>query len=89
MLVDKVNGIIQSSAFEKAVVKLQRRDTLTPAEKCLLVVLQKVSNAAAAVADEDFSFEEKLARSVEAKKVVSANPSSLYRRTLHILLAYA
>ena len=75
--------VVQSPAFEEAIVKLQKGQTLNPAEKKLVSVFKVIpKESAAEETDENLSYEDELLRDVERSK--QAGATNEYRSTYHV-----
>ena len=74
--------IVQSPAFEEAIVKLQKGQTLNTAEKKLVSIFKVVPKESDAEETEKLSFEDELLRDVERSK--SLGTATEYRPTYHV-----
>ena len=76
--------VVQSPAFEEAIVKLQKGQTLNPAEKKLVSVFKVIpKESAAEETDENLSYEDELLRDVERSNK-QAGATNEYRSTYHV-----
>jgi hypothetical protein len=76
--------VIHSHAFEKAVIKLQKGENLSPVYKAQVAMFKEVVVLPAEGKEEELPFEEIIARAVEASKTQALRSATGYRSTLHI-----